>query len=93
MGISRLLRRVLALVLCQPLVAQSQTPRLQPRQLRLDFILLVGNLMGLALLGPEVGDGEAFLEVGAEVVHVSDGEKDVEAELQLLVSPSIAVGM
>lgn len=31
--------------------------------------------------GPEVGDGEAFFEVGAEVVHPADGEEDVCAEL------------
>ena len=37
----------------------------------------------MRLLGfwPEIGDGEAGVEVGAEVVHPADGEGDVHAEL------------
>ena len=31
--------------------------------------------------GPEIGDGEAVFEVGAEVVHPADGEHDVHSEL------------
>lgn len=38
--------------------------------------------MGLALFRPEVGDAESFFEVGSEVVHVTDGEEDVEPELE-----------
>lgn len=37
--------------------------------------------MGLAFLGPEIGDGETFFEVGSEVVHITDGEEDVETKL------------
>ena len=37
--------------------------------------------MRLFGLGPEIGDAESFFEVGAEVVHPSDWEEDVHAEL------------
>ena len=38
--------------------------------------------MRLTFFGPEIGDGEARVEVGAEVVHDADGEHDVHAELE-----------
>ncbi len=47
---------------------------LVPFNLRLDLLFLVGNLVGLFLRGPKVGDSEAVLEVRAEVVHVADGK-------------------
>lgn len=31
--------------------------------------------------GPEAGDAEAVIEIRAEVIHPSDGEDDVHAEL------------
>lgn len=37
--------------------------------------------MRLLLRGPETGDVEAGVEVGAEVPHPGDGEGDVDAEL------------
>lgn len=38
--------------------------------------------MRLLGFGPEIGDGEAGVEVGAEVVHPAYGEGDVHAELR-----------
>lgn len=35
--------------------------------------------------GPEVGDGEAGVEVGAKVPHPADGKHDVHAELHISV--------
>lgn len=37
--------------------------------------------MRLLFRGPETGYREAFFEICAEVVHPSDGEEDVDAEL------------
>jgi hypothetical protein len=74
-GLSPLLR-------CQSLCANRQSPLLQSLQLFGDLLLLVGQLVGLAGLGPEFGYGEARVQVGAEVVHDTNWEHDVHAELE-----------
>lgn len=79
--ISRFLRNVLVRFICHSLFTQSQSSCPQSCQLGLYLVLFVGNLVGLALFRPEVGDAESFFEVGSEVVHVTDGEEDVEPEL------------
>jgi hypothetical protein len=71
---------LVALQLDSPL-AGGKTTGAQSGKLRLDLVLLKGNVMGLVLLGPEVGYGEALLEVCAKVVHPADGKHDVHAEL------------
>lgn len=65
----------------QSLGANRQSPLLQSLQLFGDLFALVGQLVSLAGLGPEVGYGEARVQVGAEVVHDADWEHDVHAEL------------
>ena len=45
--------------------------------------------MRLLLRGPVAGDGEAFFEVCAEVVHAADGEKDIDAELEDFQVPAL----
>ena len=63
-------------------LAGSQTTGAQSGQFCLDLVLFKGNVMCFVLLGPEVGDGETFVEVCAKVVHPADGEHDVHAELE-----------
>lgn len=60
----------------------SESSLLQPLNLGIDFVLVKGDFVGLAALGPEIGHGEARIEVDAEVVHEADGEHDVHAELE-----------
>jgi hypothetical protein len=71
---------MVALQLDSPL-AGGKTTGAQSGKFRLDLVLLKGNVMGLVLLGPEVGYGEALFEVCAKVVHPADGKHDVHAEL------------
>lgn len=49
--------------------------------LGLDLVAITRELVALLGLGPETLNGEAVVEVCAEVVHDSDGEHDIRAEL------------
>jgi hypothetical protein len=71
---------IVALQLKSPL-ASGETTGAQSSKFRLNLVLLKGNVMGLVLLGPKVGYGEALFEVCAKVVHPADGKHDVHAEL------------
>lgn len=52
----------------------------------MDLVFVHGHLVGLLGLGPEIGHGETLVEVCAEVIHDTDGEHDVHAELSQRVS-------
>lgn len=71
---------VVALQLKSPL-ASGKTTGAQSSKFGLDLVLLEGNVVGLVLFGPEIGDREALFEVCAKVVHPADGKHDVHAEL------------
>ena len=71
---------VVTLQLKSPL-AGGKTTGAQSSKFGLDLVLLEGDVVGLVLLGPEIGDGEALFEVCAKVVHPTDGKHDVHAEL------------
>lgn len=71
---------MVALELKSPL-AGGKTTGAQSSKFRLNLVLLKGNGVGLVLLGPEIGDGEALFEVCAKVVHPAYGKHDVHAEL------------
>jgi len=58
-----------------------QSPLLQMLQLLFDVILLERDRVSLPGLRPEVGHGEARVEIRAEVVHDADWEHNVHAEL------------
>jgi hypothetical protein len=62
-------------------LASSQATGAQSSKFGLNLVLFERNVMGLVLLWPEVGYGEALFEVCAKVVHPADGEHDVHAEL------------
>lgn len=69
-------------LLPQPLLPKIQPPSPQPLQLSLDLVPLERDPVCVLGLGPELGDGESRVEVGAKVVHDSDGEHDVHSELE-----------
>lgn len=71
---------MVALELKSPLTG-GKTAGTQSGKFGLDLILLEGDGVGLVLLGPEIGDGEALFEVCAEIVHPAYGKHDVHAEL------------
>jgi hypothetical protein len=71
---------VVTLQLKSPL-AGGKTTGAQSSKFGLDLVLLEGDVVGLVLLGPEIGDGEALFEVCAKVVHPTDGKHDVHAKL------------
>ena len=72
---------VLLLFTSQPLLPEIQSAGPQPLELLVDLVAVKGDLVCVLGLGPEVGHGEALVEVGAEVEHDPDGEHDVHAEL------------
>jgi hypothetical protein len=51
----------------QPLFPQPQPLPFQPLHLRDDLLALKGDAVRLFGPGPEIGDGEAAVEVGAEI--------------------------
>jgi hypothetical protein len=72
----------LLLRLIKPALLSLPNSLVYPQHLRLDLVSLEGKLVTLFLRWPEAWDGEAVLEVRAEVVHPPDGECEVHAELQ-----------
>lgn len=70
------------LLRCQSLRPDCQSSRFQPLKLLRDLLAFIWKLVGLSGLGPEVGDSEARVQVGSEVVHDADWEHDVHAELE-----------
>lgn len=73
-------RLMVALQLKSPLTG-GKTAGTQSGKFGLNLVLLKGDGMGLVLLGPEIGNGEALFEVCAKVVHPAYGKHDVHAEL------------
>jgi len=64
----------------QPFRSQGQSSLPQPCQLCVYLIPLERNLMRLALLGPEVRDGEPRVHVRAEIVHDANREHNVHSK-------------
>lgn len=65
---------------------QSPVPQVQPSgtqalELSMNLIPLHRQLVRLLGLRPEVGDGEALVEVRTKVEHDAHGEHDIDAEL------------
>lgn len=71
----------LLLCLLQPHFLSFPNGVVYPQDLCLDLVSLEGYLVALFLRGPEVGHGEAVLEVRAKVVHPADGKGEVHAKL------------
>ena len=69
------------LLLPPPLVLEI--PLLQPLQFLRNLVSIVRDLVRLAWLGPEIGNGEFAVEVRAEVVHDADWEENVHPELKV----------
>jgi hypothetical protein len=67
-------------LLSSPLVLQIS--RLQPLQLLCYLIAVIRYLVRLAGLRPEIGNREFAVEIGAEVVHYTNGEENVHSKLQ-----------
>ena len=60
----------------------EQSPRLHPLELRVDLVAFERKLIRVLGCRPEVIDGKARVEVGAEVVHDPNREHDVHAKLE-----------
>ena len=71
----------LSLLPRQPLLPQLQPPLPQSLQLHSHLLAFKRYLVCLFGFWPEIWDGEALVQVCAEVVHPADGEEDVETEL------------
>ena len=80
-GIDVLFDRLVIAFQLESSLAGGKTAGAQSSKFGLNLVLLKGNVVGLVLLGPEIGDGEALLEVCAEIVHPTDREHDVHAKL------------
>lgn len=82
LGLVRLRLRLGKLLLLQLLGLSQLLPRENSLVLEDDLLTISRHLVAFLWSGPEVIDGEAIVEVGAEVVHGANGEHDIHAELQ-----------